>query len=157
GDTDVTAMLMVEAANVSYTPRLPLPAGESDVTVWLVLAGNQWKEIARFPLRVAAGDTVNGSSGAATTDGATVPGLSTGAAPNNPQAASTNNPTPTPKRRWGFDKIEPIKNISLNLKSQPNSDAFPKPPPGTTRQNFTDMAGQASLGVAFTRGALVWS
>ena len=157
GDTDVTAMLMVEAANVSYTPRLPLPAGESDVTVWLVLAGNQWKEIARFPLRVAAGDTVNGSSGASTTDGATVPGLSTGAAPNNSQAASTNNATPTPKGRWGFDKIEPIKNISLNLKSQPNSDAFPKPPPGTTRQNFTDMAGQASLGVAFTRGALVWS
>src|SRR5262245_4240741 len=48
GDTDVTAMLMVEADNVSYTPRLPLPAGESDVTVWLVLAGNQWKEIARL-------------------------------------------------------------------------------------------------------------
>src|SRR5262245_5224042 len=67
GDTDVTAMLMTKAANVSYTPRLPLTAGESDVTVWLVSAGNQWKEIARFPLRVAAGATVNGSSGATTT------------------------------------------------------------------------------------------
>jgi hypothetical protein len=54
GDTDVTAMLTAEAANVSYTPRLPLPAGESDVTVWLVSPGNQWKELARFPLRVAA-------------------------------------------------------------------------------------------------------
>ena len=54
GDTDVTAMLTVDAANVSYTPQLPLPAGESDVTVWLVSPGNQWKELARFPLRVAA-------------------------------------------------------------------------------------------------------
>jgi len=140
GDTDVTAMLTVEAANVSYVPRLPLPAGESDVTVWLVLTGNQWKEIARFPLRVA---TVPSSSGADES--------------NNAQAASANNAAPTPKRHWGFDKIEPIKNVSLNLKSQPGSDAFPKPPPGGARENFTDLAGQASLGVAFTRGALVWS
>jgi hypothetical protein len=54
GDTDVTGMLIMEAANVSYTPRLPLAVGECNVTVWLVSAGNQWKEIARFPLRVAA-------------------------------------------------------------------------------------------------------
>jgi hypothetical protein len=38
GDADVTAMLTAETANVSYTPRLPLPAGDSDVTVWLVLS-----------------------------------------------------------------------------------------------------------------------
>ena len=82
GDTDVTAMLMMEAANVSYTPRLPLPAGESDVTVLLVSAGNQWKEVARFPLRVAAGPTVNGSS-SVQTDGAAVPGSSSGDASNN--------------------------------------------------------------------------
>ena len=157
GDTDVTAMLMMEAANVSYTPRLPLPAGESDVTVWLVLTGNQWKEIARFPLRVAAGATVNGSNGATTIDDAAVPDSSSGDAPNGAQAAPTSDATPTPTRRWGFDKIEPIKNISLNLKSQPGSSAFPAPPPGTVRKNFTDLAGQTALGVAFTRGATVWS
>jgi hypothetical protein len=137
GDTDVTAMLTVEAAIVSYTPRLPLPAGASDVTVWLVSSGNQWKEIARFPLRVAAAAPFNGSSGADES--------------SNAQAA------PGPKRHWGFDKIEPIKNVSLNLKSQPGSYAFPAPPPGTTRDQFNDLAGQASLGVAFKRGALVWS
>jgi hypothetical protein len=129
GDTDVTAMLTAEAANVSYTPRLPLPAGESDVTVWLVSPGNQWKEIARFPLRVAAGATVSGSNGA----------------------------TATPTRRWGFDKVEPIKNISLNLKSQPGSSAFPAPQPGVVRETFTDLAGQTALGATFTRGAMVWS
>jgi hypothetical protein len=102
-------MLMVEAANVSYTPRLPLPAGESDVTVWLVLTGNQWKEVARFPLRVAAGATVNGPNGATTIDGAAVPDSSSGDAPNGAQAAPTSNATPTPKRRWGFDKIEPTR------------------------------------------------
>src|SRR5262249_19819585 len=147
GDTDVTAMLMVEAANVTYTPRLPLPAGENDVTVWLVSAGNQWKEIARFSLRVDAGATANGSAGARTADGAAVPGSSNGDAPN----------AATPKRHWGFDKIEPIKNLSLNLKSQPGSGAFPEPPPGAVRETFTDLAGQAALGATFTRGALTWS
>lgn len=157
GDTDVTAMLMVEAANVSYTPRLPLPAGGSDVTVWLVLTGNQWKEIARFPLRVAAGATVNESNGATATDGAAVPDSSGGDASNGGQASPTNNATSMPKRRWGFDKIEPIKNISLNLKSQPGSGAFPEPPPGAVRETFTDLAGQAALGATFMRGALTWS
>jgi hypothetical protein len=60
GDTDVTAMLMMEAANVSYTPRLPLPAGESDVTVRLVLTGTQWKEIARETFSDLAGQTALG-------------------------------------------------------------------------------------------------
>jgi hypothetical protein len=150
GDTDVTAMLTAEAANVSYTPRLPLPAGESDVTVWLVSPGNQWKEIARFPLRVSAGTTINGSNGATAIDGAIVPDLSNGA-----QAAPTNNAATT--KRWGFDKVEPIKNISLNLKSQPGSSAFPAPQPGVVRETFTDLAGQTALGAMFTRGAMVWS
>jgi hypothetical protein len=156
GDTDVTAMLMMEAANVSYTPRLPLPAGESNVTVWLISAGNQWKEVARFPLRVAAGATVNGSNGAAT-NGAAVPDPSGDVASNNAQSAPANTATPTPERRWGFDKIEPIKNISLNLKSQPASATFPVAPPGTARETFNDLAGQMALGATFTRGAFVWS
>jgi hypothetical protein len=151
GDTDVTAMLKVEGVNVSYTPRLPLPAGETDVTVWLVLTGNQWKEIARFPLRVAAGPTIDKPENAATT------GLSNGDAPGAAQAGAENNATPSPKRHWGFDKIEPIKNVSLNLKSQPGSFAFPAPTPGTVREKFNDLAGQASLGVAFTRGSMTWS
>ena len=157
GDTDVTAMLTAEAANVSYTPRMPLPAGESDVTVWLVSPGNQWKEIARFPLRVAAGATVNGSNGATAIDGPVVPDSSSGGASNGAQAAPINNETPTPTRRWGFDKVEPIKNISLNLKSQPGSSAFPAPQPGAVRETFTDLAGQTALGATFTRGAMVWS
>jgi hypothetical protein len=151
GDTDVTAMLKVEGPNVSYTPRLPLPAGEIDVTVWLILTGNQWKEFARFPLRVAAGATIDKPENAATT------GLSSGDAPGAAQAGAENNATTAPKRHGGFDKIEPIKNVSLNLKSQPGSYGFPAPLPGTVREKFNDLAGQASLGVAFTRGALVWS
>jgi len=38
GDTHVMAMLMMWAANVSYTPRPPPPSGDSDVTVRLVLS-----------------------------------------------------------------------------------------------------------------------
>lgn len=82
--------------------------------------------------QVAAVATSNGSSGA-TTDGAAVPGSSSGDASNNVQAASANDATP--KRRWGFDKVEPIKNISLNLKWQPRSETFPAPQPGTVYTN----------------------
>ncbi|MEP7273909.1 MAG: hypothetical protein ABI882_20580, partial [Acidobacteriota bacterium] len=153
GDTDVTAMLIVEAGQVSYIPRQPLPVGESDVTVWLVLNGNQWKEVARFPLRVAAVAMLDGSSGATTADGAAVSSSAISDASSKDQAASAGNQTPSKKRRWGFDKIEPIRNISLNLKSQPNSSAFPDSPIGTARERFTDLAGQAALGVTFTRGA----
>src|SRR5262249_38472646 len=157
GDTDVSALVVVEAGHLSYVPRPPLPIGENDVTVWLISTGSQWKEIARFPLRVAAGATVDSPSGATTTDGAEVPGSSSDDASNGSQASSANNATPTPRRRWGFDKIEPIKNISLNLKSQPASNVFPAPSPGAARETFTDLAGQAAFGATFTRGALNWS
>ncbi len=157
GDTDVTAMLTAEAVRVSYLPRLPLQIGESDVTVWLILSGDQWKEIARFPLRVAAIATVNGPSGETMIGGAEASVSPGGEASNGDQAASSNNATPTPKRQWGFDKIEPIRNIALNLKSQPGSSTLPAPPLGSARATFTDLTGQAAIGATFTRGALNWS
>ena len=154
GDTDVTAMLIIESTLVSYTPRLPLLAGECEVTAWLALGGSQWKEIARFPLRVAA-DVA--SSGPSPIDGPAVSSTPIDNGSKSSEAASSINQTPPHKRRWGFDKIEPIKSISLNIKSQPASAAFPEPPPGTPRESFTDLAGQAALGVSFTRGAFNWS
>jgi len=33
GDTHIMSMLMMGAANVSYTLRLPPPSGDSDVTI----------------------------------------------------------------------------------------------------------------------------
>src|SRR5262245_21553424 len=157
GDTDVTAMLVVEAGQVSYVPRLPLAVGESDVTVWLISTGSQWKEIARFPLRVAAGAMVESASGATTTGDSTASSSSGDDASNGSQAPPANNTAPTPRRRWGFDKIEPIKNISLNLKSQPASNVFPAPATRAARGTFTDLAGQAAFGATFTHGALNWS
>ncbi len=154
GDTDVTAMLIVESTLVSYTPRLPLPVGECEVTVWLALNGSHWKEVARFPLRVVADAASNGSG---RIDGPVVSRTPIDNGSNSAQADSSNNQTPPLKRRWGFDRIEAIKNISLNVKSQPASGVFPEPPPGTARESFTDLAGQAALGVSFTRGAFNWS
>ena len=154
GDTDVTAMLRVDAGSVSYIPRLPLPVGESDVTVWLVMNGSDWKEVARFSLRVAA---VDGSNSATRIDAPAISTLPSDSSSNNGQGTPSNNPAGPLKRRWGFDRIEPIRSTSINFKSQPTSGAFPEPPPGTARESFIDLAGQAVLGVAFTRGTFNWS
>src|SRR5262249_5532838 len=53
GRTDVTALLETQPGAVSYSPRLPLPAGETEVTVYLVSADQRWNEVSRLSLRVA--------------------------------------------------------------------------------------------------------
>ncbi len=52
GTTDWTSLFSVAPDALVYTPQMPLPAGESEVIVYLVTGENDWREIARFPLRV---------------------------------------------------------------------------------------------------------
>ena len=53
GRTDLSALFMVTPLVARYSANtLPLPAGETEVGVYVVTAGQPWKEVARFPLRV---------------------------------------------------------------------------------------------------------
>jgi len=55
GATDVTNLFTATAEALSYAPdALPLPTGDTELTVYLVSSHNEWREIARFPLRVLA-------------------------------------------------------------------------------------------------------
>lgn len=54
GHTDATNLFAATPDGLSYTPKLfSLPAGESQVTVYLVSPGDEWRQVAQFPLRVA--------------------------------------------------------------------------------------------------------
>jgi len=54
GHTDATSLFAATANGLSYTPKLiPLPAGETLVTVYLVSPGDEWRQVGQFPLRVA--------------------------------------------------------------------------------------------------------
>ncbi len=54
GHTDATNLFAATANGLSYTPNLiPLPVGETQVSVYLVSPGDEWRQVAQFPLRVA--------------------------------------------------------------------------------------------------------
>jgi hypothetical protein len=53
--TDVSSLFNSSDKRLKYSPQaLQLPSGEHVLVVYLVSGGGEWKEIARFPLRVKA-------------------------------------------------------------------------------------------------------
>src|SRR5262249_23781133 len=53
GVTDVSSLFVQDQLRFRYNAKLwPLPPGESPLTVYLVTQDDDWKEIARFTLRV---------------------------------------------------------------------------------------------------------
>src|SRR5262249_18421012 len=127
----------------------PLPAGETEVMVYLVSADYRWNEIARLPLRVADVTTAaTGNPAAAATpeeEAATAAATASSTSQTDQQAAAQ-------KRRWGFDKIRFTATGAINLKSQVAEGHFPAPS-RPERPTFTDLGMQASFGTEMARGA----
>ncbi len=117
GTTDVTNLLTSGADSVRYLPTpFALPAGDTEVTVYLVTKDDEWKELARFPLRIVAA----AASQPAVTDNATQ------AEPEIPR------------------KVNWTPSVMLSFKSQAAETHFPdtnKP----ERPKFFDTTLQASL------------
>ncbi len=118
GSTDVTNLLAGSANGLRYLPTpFALPVGDTEVTVYLVTNDDEWKELARFPLRVSA-------------------------APTSPTAATT-NPTSQPESEI-TRKMKLTPSVTLGFKSQAAETHFPdtnKP----ERPTFLDTTLQASL------------
>jgi hypothetical protein len=107
GQTDLTSLFTVAEQTMRYSSTaLPLPAGQTEVTVYLVAPDNEWKLIASFPLRVAAQPVAQPES--------------PGAEPATPNAAQAEA-----RRRFGFDKLEFAPTINVGLKSQFAEIHFP--------------------------------
>ena len=160
GTTDVTSLLVIGTQTLRYEPRaVPLPGGETPVTIYLVTANDEWREIARFVLRVVSREV----AGAPAVPNANAQGVAPSAsapAIENVQAAATdaaaaNNtaPTPTPTpRTFGFDKFEWLPQLNLGLKAQVAETHFPvanRP----LRSTFNDFTLSGSFRSDMKRGA----
>jgi len=54
GAVDVTKLLISAETKLTYIPKtIPLPLGDSEVTIYLVSPSSNWKEVARFPMKVS--------------------------------------------------------------------------------------------------------
>src|SRR5262245_58582701 len=50
GSTDLSSLFTFEGLSLKYgSGSLPLPMGETEVTVYTIASDDEWKEIARFP------------------------------------------------------------------------------------------------------------
>lgn len=130
GKTDITNLLSGADTNLSYTPKVvPLPAGQSEVVVYLVSPAGEWKEVARFTLRVSVNKIAS--------DAAAAP--------------ESNKPTRASLRKWGFDKAALIPALTINIKSQPAEAHFPfsnRP----ERPTYTDVTIQGGIKTNLERG-----
>ncbi len=126
GPTDMTALFAVQETSLRYTSDLPLPAGQSDVIVYLVSTAEQWKEVARFPLRVSANTA------------------------SQPATASPPSPTDAPANG---NRLRLTPSLTVAVKAQAAEAHFPdsnRP----ARTQFTDLSLQGSLTAAAGDGAL---
>ena len=157
GATDMTDLFVVSAQSLKYDigKSFPLPLGATELTVYLVPPNNDWKEIARFPLRVGENAAEGTESARAKTEEpeaktesqpATDASAQQGATPEQPQAE------PQVKRRFGFDKLDFAPQLNIGFKSQFAETHFPevnRPDRGA----FADATMQGTWKTEMARGA----
>lgn len=128
GQTDLSAFFIATENRLSYTPTLILlPAGENQLTVYLVSPTNEWKLIAQFAI------TVSDEKKADTT-----------ALQQNDSAAQPSQPSKTEKRKTILDKIGFAPALTLGFKSQPAESHFPDSS-APARPTFSDFTLQGTL------------
>lgn len=120
-ETDFTALFAIERKSLNYTPRfLPLPVGDGKLTVYLVQPNDEWKTLTEFSFKVKP--LTNGETVAQTSEPET-----------EEKSENTDN--------W---KTEFTPNVSLNVKGQNQTLAFPREA-APERNPFTDLAGQGNF------------
>ncbi len=163
GTTDVSSLIKQDKLRLRYNAKLwPLPLGESLVTVYLVSADNDWKEVARFTLRVAKegawpsqrrfegssreeseltpnepnlrANFVKDRSAGSGPSASTIDGEMTAA----DEIGSGQQPAATKQNKMKF-----TPSLTLTAPSQPEQSTFPGPQP--ERATFIEVNLQASL------------
>jgi len=141
GHTDVSSLLTPQGASLTYSPRVvPLPSGETRVTVYLVDLANAWKQIGKFTLRVEVPKPPSPGGAAATTTAQNI-------APSRGSTATQTKHT--------FDRATMVPSITIGMKSQAVESHFPdsnRPP----RPTFADLTLQGSVQSDLSRGTFAW-
>ena len=164
GSTDLTDLFTVEGTSLKYSPNpFPLPTGENELTVYLVVASGEWKPLASFKLKVVAKTETAAPVVAETVQPAITEQTQTAQATNGEQtapaqtadgsqpAAQAQTPAEPVKRRFGFDKFELAPSLNIGFKSQLAESHFPdsnKP----ERQTFADATIQGTWKSEMVRG-----
>jgi hypothetical protein len=156
GATDMTDLFVVSAQSLKYDAgkSFPLPLGATELTVYLVPPNNDWKEVARFPLRVGE-NSADGTDGVqAKTESQPTTDASAQQQPPPEQASqqSSQGAEPQARRRFGFDKLDFAPQFNIGFKSQFAETSFPeasKP----DRPTFSDATLQGTWKNEMVRGA----
>lgn len=132
GQTDISNLLTPNGASLSYLPRiLPLPAGESQVKVFLVSPSNEWRELTQSTLRVKAPAPTDAALGQ--------PG-------DQAQPSAADSSQTAAAKKYAF-----TPSLTLGMKSQMAERHFPESN-RPERPTFADMTLQASLKSEITNG-----
>jgi hypothetical protein len=155
GTTDVTSLFRQDGLRLRYDAKLlPLPLGESQVAVYLVSKDDEWKEIARFTLRVAKEKAGNSKFLRARFSDFATPTRFSERGPFAPsqgddrttadEGESGQQPSaPSSQSSSKKNKMKFTPSLTLAINSQPAQSTFPGPQP--ERATFTELNLQASL------------
>jgi hypothetical protein len=128
GSTDVTSLIEATATSLRYRPwPMPLPSGETKVTIYLVAPNREWRRLAEFTLRVAGGAKA--------------------AQFQPPEQTQTPAETPsgqTPQVAPAESGFAIIPSLAITAKSQPGSGYAPATA-RPARAKFTDFTLQGSF------------
>jgi len=211
--TDISNLFTSIETTLRYNPQLlPLPLGESEMTIYLVSPKDQWKEIARFRLNVsnekpAEPEKPKAEDNKQAEDQSNKPAEQSEAKPEQkteakptedakPQAEVKKQDEPAnqqpsaeqktdeqktedqktgeqktdapqasegaqvseaaqqekpAQKRFGFEKLDFVPSIAINIKSQPAQSNFPEAN-RPERPTFTDLNMQASIKSDVARG-----
>jgi hypothetical protein len=159
GATDLTDLFAVSAQNLKYDvgKSFPLPVGPTELIVYLVAPNDDWKELARFPLRVgynATNDDAKNEGAEANAEGPepkteSQPGADASPQQEPPAPSQTEPPI---KRRFGFDKLDFAPQLNIGFKSQFAEIHFPETN-RPDRPTFTDATMQGTWKNEMARGA----
>lgn len=170
GASDLTDLFVLSARSMKYGvgKSFPLPLGATELAVYLVAPNNDWRELARFPLRVGDGP----ANGEARPENAEAKSEDPEAKTENAEAKTESQPAtdagaqqgPTPeqpqpqaepqaRRRFGFDKLDVAPQLNIGFKSQLAEAHFPEVN-RPDRPTFADATMQGTWKAEMVRGAL---
>ncbi len=134
GKTDMTAFFVATEQTFVFTPGLvQLPVGETQVTIYLVSAKDEWKQLVQFPLTISAP-------------------VKEAQAPPTAQSADPVNPTTQSNKKKNFaEKIGFSPSLTIGIKSQLRESHFPDAN-APARSQFTDFTLQGSFKTEMTNG-----
>jgi hypothetical protein len=157
-ETDLSGLFAPSDNRFVYDPTLmPLPVGESKVTVYLV-ASNNWKELARFSLKVQEAqkpeeakpvETPKTEETKPADDQANSEGNKPGEENKPAEKAKTEEQSSTTEEQkteeppkkvlFGLEKFDFLPAFTIGMKSQPFQSNFPAENQPADRATFTDV------------------